>query len=89
MLDKASRPRLTRGCRLRATDEGYVLLMPESLLRMNGPGSEILKRCDGEHSVEQILAELQSVYSAPDSASLGAEVESFLTRLLDKRAIQL
>lgn len=89
MLDRSSRPTLTRGCRLRVTDQGCVLLMPESLLRMNGPGGEILKRCDGAHSVLQIVAELRTIYSGPDSERLGAEVESFLTRLLHKRVIQL
>jgi pyrroloquinoline quinone biosynthesis protein D len=80
-------PKLARGCRLRTTEEGDVLLMPESMLRMNGCGSEILKRCDGAHTVEEIVAELQVVYTGVEIEKLSAEVDSFLGRLKEKLVI--
>jgi pyrroloquinoline quinone biosynthesis protein D len=87
MADSSRHPKLARGCRLRVTDGGDYLLMPESMLRMNGCGSEIVKRCDGSHTVEQIVAELQAVYSGVEIEKLNAEVDSFLARLKDKLAI--
>jgi pyrroloquinoline quinone biosynthesis protein D len=87
MLDRTRHPKLARGCRLRATDQGDFLLMPESMLRMNGPGSEIVKRCDGSHTVQEIVAELQAVYSGVEIEKLSAQVDSFLVRLKEKLAI--
>jgi len=86
-MEAHGHPKLARGCRLRATDDGDFLLMPESMLRMNRTGSEILKRCDGQHTVEQIVAELQTIYGAADAAKLSAEVDSFLARLRERLAI--
>ena len=87
MYASSRHPKLARGCRLRATEQGDVLLMPESMLRMNGCGSEILKRCDGSHTVEEIVAELQAVYTGVESETLNAEVETFLARLKERLAI--
>jgi pyrroloquinoline quinone biosynthesis protein D len=80
-------PKLARGCRLRATDEGEFLLMPESMLRMNRTGSEILKLCDGRHTVEQIVSELQTVFTGVESTALSAQVQTFLARLKERLAI--
>jgi pyrroloquinoline quinone biosynthesis protein D len=80
-------PKLARGCRLRATEEGDFLLMPESMLRMNRTGSEILKRCDGTRTVEQIVGELQGVFVGVELERLSAEVDSFLARLKERLAI--
>ena len=40
-----------------------VLLMPERALRLNGPSLEIVSRCDGQHIVQQIILDLQKIYS--------------------------
>ncbi len=66
-MDSGSHPKLARGCKLRTREDGDYLLMPESMLRMNRTGCEILKRCDGAHTVEQIVAELQTVYAGVDA----------------------
>ena len=80
-------PKLARGCKLRTREDGDYLLMPESMLRMNRTGCEILKRCDGAHTVEQIVAELQTVYAEVEVEKLNAEVDSFLARLKERLAI--
>ena len=36
---------------------------PEEFARLNGPSLEIVSRCDGKHSVSQIIGELQLLYS--------------------------
>lgn len=87
MNEKSRHPKLARGCRLQSNCQGDFLLMPESMLRMKGSGKEILKLCDGSHTVEEIVAELKAVYAGAETEKLRAEVELFLTRLKDKLAI--
>jgi len=62
-IDGNSRPQLAPGCRLGENDNQRVLLMPERALRLNGPSLEIVSRCDGKHTVAQIVADLQKLYS--------------------------
>lgn len=81
------RPKLARGCRLRLTEQGDFLLMPESMLRMKGCGTEILKRCDGSRTVEEIVGELEAVYAGVAREQLLAEVTAFLAKLKEKLAI--
>jgi pyrroloquinoline quinone biosynthesis protein D len=62
--DLNSHPRLAPGCRLNEKNQQpRTLLMPERALRLNGPGLEIVERCDGQHTVQQIITELQHIYS--------------------------
>ncbi len=86
-MDGERHPKLARGCKLRTREDGDYLLMPESMLRMNRTGCEILKRCDGAHTVEQIVAELQAVFAGVEAEKLNAEVDSFLARLKERLAI--
>ena len=86
-MEGARHPKLARGCKLRTREDGDYLLMPESMLRMNRTGCEILKRCDGAHTVEQIVAELQTVYAGADAQKLSVEVDSFLSRLKERLVI--
>ena len=43
--------------------ESWVLLYPEGMVRLNTPAAEILRRCDGGRSVDEIVAELESAFS--------------------------
>lgn len=53
----------------------WVLLYPEGLVRLNGPASEILKRCDGKASVTEITADLEKCFNA---TGLRGDVGEFL-----------
>ena len=64
-----------------------MLLFPEGAIRLQGTGREILERCDGQRSVQQIVEELQTLYSAGDPAQIQAEVTGFLERLQQKRIV--
>lgn len=48
--------------RWEATQEAFVLLYPEGVVKLNPTAGEILRRCDGEHSVTDLLQELQTVF---------------------------
>ncbi|MDE2150398.1 MAG: pyrroloquinoline quinone biosynthesis peptide chaperone PqqD [Gammaproteobacteria bacterium] len=81
-----TRPRIAAGHRLQweAAQDAYVLLYPEGMVRLNPSAAEILKRCDGEHSVAELVAELESAFGQSD---LGADVDAFLAAALQRRWI--
>ena len=80
-------PRLARGCRLREDqDQGWVLLIPEGVLRLSGPGPHILQRCDGARTFGEIVAELGQEFAA-DTARVEAETGAFLERLVERRIV--
>jgi pyrroloquinoline quinone biosynthesis protein D len=86
-LDLNSRPRLAPGVRLGQNNNQQVLLMPERALRLNGPSLEIVQRCDGNRSVQQIVSELQQLYSKADPAKVESDILGYLQLLRDQRAL--
>ena len=85
--DPQSRPRLAAGVRLGQNNNQQVLLMPERALRLNGPSLEIVQRCDGQHTVQQIVTELQQIYSKAEPKKVEADILGYLTLLNDQRAL--
>jgi pyrroloquinoline quinone biosynthesis protein D len=85
--DLQSHPHLAPGCRLSENNQQRVLLMPERALRLNGPSLEIVERCDGKHTVEQIIGELQQIYSKAEPKKVEADILDYLARLNDQRAL--
>jgi pyrroloquinoline quinone biosynthesis protein D len=45
-----------------AVQNAYVMLYPEGMITLNTSAAEILRRCDGAHTVDEIVAELESVF---------------------------
>jgi len=85
--DLQSHPRLAPGCRLGENNQQRVLLMPERALRLNGPSLEIVERCDGKHTVQQIISELQQIYSKAEPKKVETDILDYLARLHDRRAL--
>ena len=86
--DLNSRPRLAAGCRLNdAKQRPRVLLMPEKALRLNGPSLEIVERCDGRHTVRQIITELQKIYDKAEPQKVEIDILGYLCLLNDQRAL--
>jgi pyrroloquinoline quinone biosynthesis protein D len=82
------RPRLAAGCRwAEAGGSERMLLFPEGAIRLQGTGREILERCDGQHTVAQIVEELQKLFSAADPRRIADEVQRFLDQLNQKRIV--
>ena len=44
----------------------YVILYPEGMVKLSQSAGEILKRCDGEKSVEHIITDLQTAFDEDD-----------------------
>lgn len=83
-----SRPHLALGCRLNEkTQPSRVLHMPERALRLNGPSLEIVERCDGAHTVGEIIADLQRLYSKAEPQKVEQDILEYLGRLHDQRAL--
>ena len=86
--DPGSFPHLAAGCRLNEKAQPQrVLLMPERALRLNGPSLEIVERCDGRHTVQQIISELQKIYSKAVPERVEKDILGYLTLLHDQRAL--
>jgi pyrroloquinoline quinone biosynthesis protein D len=85
--DPQSHPRLAPGCRLGENNQQRVLLMPERALRLNGPSLEIVQRCDGQHSVQQIITDLQQIYSKAEPKKVESDILGYLALLHEQRAL--
>lgn len=76
-MTHADRPSIRPGIRLQweAVQNAYVLLYPEGMVKLNTSAAEILRRCDGMRSVDEIVADLESTFKRN---GLHAEIEHFL-----------
>ena len=86
-VQATNRPRLARLVRLEwdPVRESHVLLAPEGVLVVNQTGATILRLCDGERTVVEIVEELRAEYDRVD----GDEVRQFLGRLAAKRWVEV
>jgi pyrroloquinoline quinone biosynthesis protein D len=85
--DPNSKPQLAPGVRLGENQGQKVLLMPERALRLNGPSLEIVSRCDGRHTVAELVAELQKLYSKADAHKVEQDILGYLELLHNQRAL--
>jgi coenzyme PQQ biosynthesis protein PqqD len=83
-------PRLPRGVRLHYDDvrSQWTLLAPERILKPDGIALEILKRCDGKTTLDQMIDDLAQAFGA-DRQEVGRDVREFLDGLAAKRILEL
>lgn len=63
--------------RWEASQDAWVLLYPEGIIKLNPSAGEILKRCDGERTVAAIVADLSAAF--PEAgAAVGDGARQFL-----------
>jgi pyrroloquinoline quinone biosynthesis protein D len=62
-----------------AAQQAWVLLYPEGMVKLNGPAGEVLRRCDGQRDVGQLVADLEAAYGRAD---LQGDVCEFLNDAL-------
>jgi pyrroloquinoline quinone biosynthesis protein D len=79
---ESSQPRLAAGCRWRNQGEQRVVLFPEGVIRLQGTDHDILTLCDGQRTVQEIVATLAERYGASEPAKI-----SFLEALQRKRIV--
>ncbi len=70
-------PQLSRRLHLRyeAAQTRWVLLSPEGTVQLNDSAAEILRRCNGRHTVADIVGELEALY---DIQGIGPQVQGLL-----------
>ena len=77
MIAPDARPQVASLFRLQfePVQDAWVLLYPEGMVKLNTPAAEILRRCDGQRSVEAIVDELEVAFSR---TGLADDVRAFL-----------
>lgn len=58
-------PKLSRGYRMQyeQVQSAWVLLYPEGMVKLNDSSAEILRRCNGERSIEAMVADLEILFN--------------------------
>ncbi len=76
-------PRLAAKARLRwdNVEKRHMLVFPEAALLLNETAVAILKLCDGERTIEQIVDTLTQQFAGTDRTLIADEVAELLTRL--------
>ena len=85
-----ARPRLPRGVRLVHSEAqgGWVLLAPERVFKADVIAVEIVKRCNGETTLEAIVDDLAKTFNA-SRERIQADVTAMLRGLADKKLLEL
>lgn len=85
-----ARPRLPRGVRLAHNEAqgGWVLLAPERVFKADLIAVEIIKRCTGEATFDDIIDDLVKTYAAPRE-KIRADASALLRGLADKKLLEL
>jgi pyrroloquinoline quinone biosynthesis protein D len=83
-----AKPTIGRGFRLQwePAQNAHVLLYPEGMVRLNGSAGEILKRCDGERTVAEIVQDLETAFGA---SGLAADVAAFVSLALTRKWLEI
>jgi len=55
--------------------QSYVMLYPEGVVKLNETGAAVLQLCDGNHTTEQIISELNEKYTTDVSDSVNKFLE--------------
>ena len=83
-----ARPAIRAGFRLQwePVQNAYVMLYPEGMITLNTSAAEILRRCDGAHTVDQIVVELEAAFQR---AELRQDIVGFLEGAARQGWVQL
>ena len=78
-----TRPRLVTGARLRYDEvrEEHLLLVPEGAVRLNPTAAAVLELCDGERSLDEIVAVLSARY---EGADVGDDVRELVDGMAER-----
>jgi pyrroloquinoline quinone biosynthesis protein D len=85
-----AKPKLPRGVRLTHSEAqgGWVLLAPERVFKADPIAAEIVKRCTGEATVNEIVDDLAKTFNAPRER-IETDVTAMLTGLIEKKLVEV
>jgi coenzyme PQQ biosynthesis protein PqqD len=83
-----ARPRLSKGVKLQfdRMREQWILQAPERVFVLDEPSYEILLRCNGDVTVQNLVQDLSRAFDAAES-EIAADVQALLTSLIEKRIV--
>ena len=83
-----AKPRIGPGLRLQwePAQDAHVLLYPEGMVKLNQSAGEIMRRCDGERRVTEIVADLERTFGL---SGLTDDVTAFVSMALEKRWLEI
>ncbi len=67
-------------------EQAYLLLYPEGIVKLNNSAGHILKHCDGQRTIEDVVGELEREF---DQKGLDEDVIKFMEVANDKGWIKL
>ncbi|MEJ8847845.1 pyrroloquinoline quinone biosynthesis peptide chaperone PqqD [Variovorax rhizosphaerae] len=87
MITPDARPRMSTRFHMQfePAQDSWLLLFAEGIVQLNAPAAEILQRCDGRRTVDDIVAELEIVFA---QAPLHDDVVVFLSQALQHGWLQ-
>ena len=87
-IDATAKPAIGHGFRLQwePAQHAHVLLYPEGMVKLNTSAGEILKRCDGERTVTQIVQDLETAFAAN---GLTKDVNAFLALAVERKWLEI
>jgi pyrroloquinoline quinone biosynthesis protein D len=85
-----AKPKLPRGVRLTHNEAqgGWVLLAPERVFKADPIAAEIVKRCTGEATVDEIVNDLATAFNAPRDRIM-TDVSAMLSGLVEKKLLEI
>ena len=88
MIDTTAKPAIGRGFRLQwePAQNAHVLLYPEGMVKLNGSAGEILKRCNGERTMAEIVEDLETAFAAK---GLEKDVNAFVELALGRKWLEI
>lgn len=87
-LPATARPAVGRHFRLQwePAQKAHVLLYPEGMVKLNGSAGEIMKRCNGERTIGDIVADLESAFNA---TGLSDDVNAFVSMAVTRQWLEI
>jgi len=85
------KPSLSPKARLRwdNVEKRYMLVFPEAALLLNETAAAILKLCNGERTLEQIVNTLAQQFVGADRRMIADEVTDLLTRVRTRGLLEV
>lgn len=87
-VSATAKPLIGRGFRLQwePAQNAHVLLYPEGMVRLNASAGEIMRRCTGDSTLAQIIADLEQTFGA---TGITDDVTSFIVIALEKKWLEV
>jgi hypothetical protein len=82
-------PKLAPGVRMNEKNQQpRQVLLPNGTMRISGPSLEIVKLCDGKHTVQQIAEKLHALYAKAEPQRVTEDLLSYLELLKKQGAVE-